>query len=247
MSTTTTTRRRARATTTPGGRSRRAAAEARQRRQRRILVQVGLVLAAAVVVLFLIARSSSDSGSGGDGGGAGAAGGPDFVVGTPGPGEAAPPIRLESSSGEVWDLGRDGAGQTTLLYFQEGLMCQPCWDQMGDIEANFADYQALGIDEMVAITVNPVDLLRQKLADEGLDSIALSDPDVSLGPTYSANQYGMMGTAMYGHTFIVVGPDGRILWRGDYGGPPRHTMYVANSDLLADLRAGLDGTADGSR
>jgi peroxiredoxin len=207
--------------------------EERSRKRRRLLVQIGVAVAAGVAILFFVAGSGDDSGSDGAG--------PLFVVGAPGPGEAAPPIRLESTSGELWDLQRDGAGQTTLLYFQEGLMCQPCWDQMRDIESAFADYQALGIDELVAITVDPVDLLAQKVADEDLDSTVLSDPDVSLGASYTANQYGMMGTTRYGHSFVVVGPDGEILWRADYGGPPDHTMYVSNDDLLADLRAGLDG------
>lgn len=210
------------------------AADARRRRRRRVLIQVGFAVVAAVVALFLISRSSNRNGDGAA-----------FVVGDPGPGEAAPPIRLQSTAGEVWDLGRDGAGKTVLLYFQEGLMCQPCWDQMSDVEAEFAAYEDLGIDEMVAITVDPVDLLRQKVVDEDLDSIVLSDPAVSLGPSYTANQYGMMGTGMYGHSFVVVGPDGQILWRGDYGGADTgHTMYVSNDDLLADLRAGLDGPVD---
>ena len=225
--------------TRPTGRrplpTRRGAAEARQRAKRRLLVGVGVAVVAAVAILFAISRSS-------DGGGGGA-GGPEFVVGDPGPGQTAPPIRLPSTAGGTWDLSADGAGKTTLLYFQEGIMCQPCWDQMHDIEDNFADFQSLGIDQMVTITVDPLDSLRQKLSDEGLRTPGLSDPDVSLGPSYTANQYGMMGEGMYGHTFIAVGPDGNIRWRGDYGGPPDHTMYVGPSDLLADLRAGLAETS----
>jgi peroxiredoxin len=191
---------------------------------------------AAVVILFVIFRSSGNGG-GDDGGG------PQFVVGDPGPGEAAPSIRLPSTAGGTWDLSVDGAGKTTLLYFQEGIMCQPCWDQMRDIEDGFGDFQALGIDQMVTITVDPLDALRQKLSDEDLRTPGLSDPDVSLGPSYTANQYGMMGEGMYGHTFIVVDPDGQILWRGDYGGPPDHTMYVGPGDLLHDIRAGLAETS----
>lgn len=51
----------------------------------------------------------------------------------------------------------------------------------------------------------------------------------------------MMGGSTYGHTFIVVGPDGRIRWRGDYGGSPDYTMYLRPAALLDDLRAGFDG------
>ncbi len=49
----------------------------------------------------------------------------------------------------------------------------------------------------------------------------------------------MMGTSTYGHTFIVVGPDGTIRWRADYGGSPNYTMYVEPDALLADLSEGL--------
>ena len=58
---------------------------------------------------------------------------------------------------------------------------------------------------------------------------------------YTANGYGMMGNSRDGHTFIVVGPDGRIRWRADYGGSPNYTMYVPISNLVADIRAGLNG------
>ena len=36
---------------------------------------------------------------------------------------------------------------------------------------------------------------------------------------------------------VLVGPDGVIQWRADYGGPPNFTMYVPGSQLLDDLRA----------
>lgn len=126
-----------------------------------------------------------------------------------------------------------------LLYFQEGIMCQPCWDQISAIEANFADFEALGIDEMVSITSDDLDLLQQKVADEGLETPVLSDPDLALADDYNANQYGMMGTSRYGHSFVVVGPDGRIQWRADYGGAPDYTMYLEPAQLLDDLRTGL--------
>jgi peroxiredoxin Q/BCP len=48
----------------------------------------------------------------------------------------------------------------------------------------------------------------------------------------------MMGTSANGHSFIVVGPDGKIERRLDYGGAPDYTMYVPLPTLLADLRGG---------
>jgi hypothetical protein len=48
----------------------------------------------------------------------------------------------------------------------------------------------------------------------------------------------MMGTSRDGHTFVLVGPDGRIRWRADYGGPPKYIMFLPTTTLLADIRAG---------
>lgn len=212
-------------------------ADARRRQRRRLLIRVGAIGAAAIVVLFLIARGGGDSGT--------ASGGPPFAVGDPGPGAAAPNFTLPSTAGGEFELAAQ-QGKTVLLYFQEGLMCQPCWDQIRDIELEWDEFQALGIDALVAITSDPLDLLRQKIADEDLETPILSDRELSLADDYEANQYGMMGTGMYGHSFILVGPDGNIRWRADYGGAPKHTMYVRPPALLDDLRAGLGGGATGS-
>jgi hypothetical protein len=38
---------------------------------------------------------------------------------------------------------------------------------------------------------------------------------------------------------IVVGPDGRIQWRADFGGAPDYTMFVPARYLLADIQRGL--------
>jgi len=55
-------------------------------------------------------------------------------------------------------------GKTVLLYFQEGLMCQPCWHQISDMEAHAADVRAAGIDQIVSITTEPVDLIAHRHA-----------------------------------------------------------------------------------
>ena len=97
-----------------------------------------------------------------------------------------------------------------------------------------------------AITSDPVGQLRQKVEDEDLRTPILSDRDLSLAPSYEANQYGMMGAGMYGHSFVLVGPDVNIRWRADYGGAPKYTMYVRPAALLEDLREGLGESGTGS-
>jgi len=156
-----------------------------------------------------------------------------FQVGAPAPGQLAPPIRLGT-----FNLA-DQRGKTVLLYFQEGLTCQPCWDQIKDVENNLDSFRALGIDLIVSITTDPADLLVKKSAAERINTPVLSDPDMSVSRAYNTNKYGMMGDARNGHSFIVVGPDSRIRWRADYGGAPDYTMFVPAKSLVADLRRGL--------
>ena len=43
-------------------------------------------------------------------------------------------------------------------------------------------------------------------------------------------------------SFIVVGPDGEIEWRADYGGTPDYTMYVPVPNLFADIREGKNAS-----
>jgi peroxiredoxin len=164
--------------------------------------------------------------------------GTSYDVGNPGIGTTAPGFKLAASTGKQVSLG-DYRGKTVLLYFQEGLTCQPCWDQMTALEKSAAKVKAAGVDDIVSITSDPVDLITRKTKDMGLTTPVLSDPGLKVSQQYGANQYGMMGTSRDGHSFLLVGPDGTIRWRADYGGAPDYTMYVPVNKLLADLKAGV--------
>ena len=209
----------------------------RTARARRLAIRITAAVVGAVVILaavFLIVNSGGSSSSSGSG----QSGQYQFAVGQPGPGETAPPIKLVSTAGRTFDLGAQ-RGKTVLLYFQEGLTCQPCWDQLKDLEPQMHSLKALGIDELVTITSDPLNQLQQKVADEGLKTPVLSDSDLAVSNEYTTNKYGMMGSSRDGHSFLVVGPKGRIEWRADYGGPPDFTMFVPVPNLLADLQTGL--------
>lgn len=161
----------------------------------------------------------------------------EFQVGDPGPGRPAPNFTLTASTGKQISLA-DYRGRTVLLYFQEGIGCQPCWDQIRDLERAKDKLTAAGVDQVLSITTNDIGDITRKTKDDGLSTPVLSDPDLTVSHAYQANQYGMMGDSRDGHTFLLVGPDGRITWRADYGGAPNYTMYVPVDDLLADLRQG---------
>ena len=184
---------------------------------------VAVVIVGAIVALVVIGNSGQP-----------ATGSATYQVGSPGPGAEALPIKLNATDGSQFDLSAN-RGKTVLLFFQEGLGCEPCWSQLKDINASWAQFRAAGIDEIITITGNPLASLQQKVAIEGVSTPVLADPGLRVSQTYNANQYGMMGTSADGHTFIIVGPDGKIRWRADYGGAPNYTMYVPIPNLLADI------------
>ncbi len=199
-------------------------------------MKVTLVLAAALVVLAGIYSLNNLTGA--LGGSAASANAYPYQVGSPGPGYAAPPLKLASTTGGTYNLASQ-RGKAVLLFFEEGVGCEPCWTQIRDIEKHWGQFRALGIDEMVTVTTNTLPQLQQKVADERIHTPVLADTSMDVSLSYTANKYGMMGDQMDGHTFIVVGKHGVIRWRADYGGSPKYIMYLPVSALIHDIRKGL--------
>ena len=211
------------------------------RRSRTPWILAAVVVVVAVGVLFAIYRTATPRP-----GAASAAASDRYAVGSPGVGALAPDFALPNVTGHpagAAPISRlsDYRGKTVLLYFHEGLGCQPCWNQIRDLQNNPSVLSGLGVDQLVTITSGPGDLVAQKMADDRLTAPALVDSDLAVSKRYQANQYGMMGDDRDGHSFILIGPDGHIQWRADYGGSPKYTMYVAPEQLAADLRAGRTG------
>ena len=205
--------------------------QSRQRR-RRILTRAGIAavsVAAVIGVLFAVFSGSAKNS------GRGAA--YPYKVGNPGAGQAAPGFTLAASTGGQVSLSAY-RGKTVLLFFQEGLSCQPCWDQITDLQKHAVQLKAAGIGQVISVTSDPVAAITTKVRDMGLTTPVLSDPGLTVSQQYNANSYGMMGTSRDGHSFVLVGPDGVIRWRGDYGGPPKYTMFLPTTALLADIKAG---------
>jgi len=160
-----------------------------------------------------------------------------YAIAKPASGAVAPDFVLPSTKGGTIKLS-DYRGKSVLLFFHEGIGCQPCWDQIRDLENDEAKLKSAGIDQLLTITSGPTRLIAQKMNDDGLTAIALGDTNLEISKIYHANQYGMMGDTRDGHSFVLVGPDGKIDWRADYGGPPKYTMYVPIDSILNDMRLG---------
>ena len=191
----------------------------------------GRLLTAAIAVvavggLFLAFRSGQSHST---------AGKAAYQIGQPAQGQAAPAFTLPASTGQNVSLS-SYRGKNVLLFFQEGIGCQPCWDQIRDLEKDQAKLHQAGIDAVLSITSSPADLVTQKTKDDHLSTPVLSDADLSVSRAYHANSYGMMGDSRDGHSFMLVGPDGIIRWRADYGGAPNYTMYLPVDRMLSDMR-----------
>jgi peroxiredoxin len=193
------------------------------------ILMIAVIAVFAIAVLYLVYRGGHVSSSM-----PGSASGYRHVVGEPGIGDVAPGFTLTAADGKPMSLA-DYRGHSVLLYFHEGLSCQPCWDQIRDLEKNSDALHRADVDAVVSITTDPADLIGRKTADEGLSTPVLSDPTLAVSRAYHANDYGMMGDMRDGHSFVLVGPDGKIRWRADYGGKPDYTMFVPTPKLLADL------------
>jgi peroxiredoxin Q/BCP len=208
-----------------------AARQAQQRAVRRRKIGVRAAIAAGVVIvvggLFAIFGGASHQGTGAY----------PYQVGSPGPGHAAPAFSLAASTGRNISLSAY-RGKNVLLFFQEGLTCQPCWNQIADLQKHAAQLRAAGIGQVVSITGDPVGAITQKTHDMGLSIPVLSDPGLAVSQQYHANSYGMMGAGRDGHTFVLVGPDGAIRWRADYGGAPKYVMFLPSTTMLAQMKAG---------
>lgn len=168
---------------------RRAAAEAARAAQRkhartvatRWALGVGAIVL-AVGVLYAI-YTSSDGGESpaappGDGAGTLA-----YQVGSPGPGGKAPEFTLPATDGKSVSLDAY-RGKKILLYFHEGGGCQPCWTQIRDFEQRSNELKSAGIDVVLPITTDPVDLHARKLADDGITTVSLSDTDLAVSERY---------------------------------------------------------------
>lgn len=192
-------------------------------------VLVALTVVFALVVLYLVHRGAQ-----GPSPAEGRDSGYRHVAGEPGIGDVAPAFTLVAGNGQRVSLA-DYRGRSVLLYFQEGLSCQPCCDQIRDLQQNSMQLRRAGVQAVVSITTDPADLIGRKAVDEKLTTPVLSDPALQVSRAYHANDYGMMGDMRDGHSFVLVGGDGVIRWRADYGSAPDYTMFLPTPKMLADL------------
>lgn len=152
-------------------------------------------------------------------------------------GEKAPEFALAAVNGSSFNLSNNLGKSDVLLFFNEGLTCSPCLQQMVDMDRNYLAFSAMGIT-VVSITTNSMSDMRAWAQNSGITRMmVLPDQSLQVDKEYTTLFAGSMhaGSAP-GHTFILVGKDGNVLWRKDYGS---YTMYVPMNELIASVKSAL--------
>ena len=102
-----------------------------------------------------------------------------------------------------------------------------------DLEGS-AEFQTLGV-KLVSIAIDSVDQLAQAARSWRVNSPHLSDGGGRVSRSYGVQQWAMP-SGEPGHTFVLVGQDGKIRWVRDYGAPANGgLMYVPVDQLYQEV------------
>jgi peroxiredoxin len=203
----------------------RAAEEARRDAQREKVVRFaggGIVAAIAVVLVVMAVALNGNTSS------ASVAGsitsGP--VVGRTAPGFTATDV-VSRKKVTLASL----RGHKTMMFFSEGVGCQACMVQIGDLQ-KVGDLQKAGI-QLVSVTTDQPSDLTSAAQQYGITTPLLADPRTSMSAAYGMLGHGgMQHPTQDGHAFMLLGADGKVLWHHGY-----EEMYVKPSQLMADMNA----------
>ena len=164
-------------------------------------------------------------------------------------GDKAPDFTLPVVGGGQFKLSELQGKKNILLYFQEGIMCPPCWTQQVDLEKQRAQFEALDT-EIVMITVDPPGALGQAKAQYGIKDTLLYDNSLTASAKYDVLRDSMHPGERPGHVFVLVDKQGTIRWRysaykppanGDHHSGGTGTMYVPADYVLSNVKLGLLG------
>lgn len=168
-------------------------------------------------------------------------------------GDQAPDFVLPTVEGGEFTLSEFKDKKNVLLYFQEGIMCPPCWTQEVDLEKQQAQFDAMDT-EIVMITVDPPGALSQTKEQYGIKNTLLYDNSLKASSKYNVLQDSMHPGERPGHVFILVNKNGTIKWRfsayqpaksGDHHSGGTGTMYVPVDFILNNVKNALSNQGAG--
>ncbi len=98
-----------------------------------------------------------------------------------------------------------------------------------DLESS-PDFQSLDV-ALVSIAIDPVADLSQAVKEFGISTPLLSDEGRTVSESYGVLQWAMPNGEP-GHTFVLVGKNGKVKWVRDYGAPENGGLMWVSVDVL---------------
>ncbi len=209
-------------------RMRRRSRREQKRRSSEILVAglVILLFAGIGYLVFFVPPSTNDN----------------ATIGRARVGDVAQDFRLPTADGRSISLSAY-KGYPVLLFFSEGVGCDPCWRQIVELQ-NSPELAGLKVS-IIAVTVDPVDSLQPIVEQWGIKVPVVSDTSKKTASTYDTMNVGSMHPGEKpGHTFILVGEDGVIKWRYDLPQSEADSgrMYVPTEEVAKAIQEVLLGS-----
>ncbi len=151
-------------------------------------------------------------------------------------GSMAPEFSLTDTKGGTFTLSDYRGKSNVLLFFNEGLACPPCLQQMQELDQ--LNQQLTNMSIVVAsITTDRMDQLSGWAQYSGPRySKVLSDESLTVSRAYDMLGYSMHPGIVDGHSFVLINESGVVQWRQDYY---PGAMYVPNDQLMADIRRAM--------
>lgn len=155
------------------------------------------------------------------------------------PGSDAPDFSVASTTGQTISLS-DYRGKNILLFFNEGVMCSPCWQEISRLERFKDDFARLNT-VIVPVSVDDQATWDPILKEERIVTPILIDADRKVSKAYK-----ILGTpsSMHddrpGHTYVHIDPQGKIHASSDFP-----NMNVPTNVLLEHIQQYINGNAQG--
>lgn len=156
----------------------------------------------------------------------------------------APDFTLPSTKGGDITLSDFRGKQNVLIYFHEGLSCQPCWEQIPELERALPEFEKMNV-ALLSVALDPVDQWAETIDHYKIKTPILSYANAKTEQDYNLLPFSMGMGRRAGHTFALIGTDGTIQWRRDYWPARGHmvaggTMFVEAQYIVEAVKKALN-------
>lgn len=145
----------------------------------------------------------------------------------------APDFTLPATTGSAITLSDFRGKKNVLVYFNEGLSCQPCFEQIPELEKAMDEFESMNV-AFISVAFDPVEEWKETIEYYKITTPVLSYVDAKTEEEYNLLPFSMGMGRRAGHTFVLVDTDGDILWRKDYW--PGRGMMVAGGSMFVEAQ-----------